>query len=102
VLHIARLVKKSTPSKNLTTEELIKQSDIWLNKIITIRPKIPRNLPPSNKYIPSKGSVDNTYTLWGWDRKCDEAYVSALWELGVNHRVSHLNKYLTLDLGKDS
>jgi hypothetical protein len=54
-----------------------------------------RNLPPSEKYIESKKSVDNTYTLWGWDRRCDEAYVTALWQMGLNQKVPSIYMLMT-------
>ena len=60
---------------------------MWFDKIIDIRQKIPRNLPPSEKYVNAKGAKDGTYTLWGWDRQCDLSYVSAIWELGMTKRV---------------
>jgi len=47
-----------------------------------------RQLPPSNKYVETKDTVDGTYTKWGWDRECDTAYTRAVWELGINQRVS--------------
>jgi hypothetical protein len=47
-----------------------------------------RLMPPSNKYVETKDDVDGTYTKWGWDRDCDTAYARAVWELGVNQRVS--------------
>ena len=50
---------------------------------------MPRNIPPSEKYVKTKGEIDGTYTLWGWDRQCDLAYVRAIWQKGLNQKVLH-------------
>jgi hypothetical protein len=92
-------VQYETP---FSREEIVHQADIWFNKIVTIRPSISRNLPPSEKYVKSKGAKDDTYTLWGWDRKCDLIYVQAIWELGLNQIVRtkslRISKYVAASL----
>ena len=50
---------------------------------------MPRNIPPSEKYVKTKGVKDGTYTLWGWDRQCDLAYVRQYGQKGLNQRVLH-------------
>ena len=87
VFRIGKLVRYNSrfPSM-LTTEQLVQQSDIWLNRVISMRESMSRNLPPGDKYVKSKGYTDGIYTLWGWDRKCDLAYVHAIWELGQNRK----------------
>ena len=88
VLRIGTLVKyKFRFFSMLTMEQLVQQSDIWLNRVISTRQSMPRNLPPSDKYVKSKGHTDGIYTLWGWDRQCDLAYANAIWQLGQNQKV---------------
>jgi len=95
MLRIGRMVRDCVQYETpFSLEEIVHQADIWFNKIITIRPSIPRNLPPSEKYVKSIGAKDDTYTLWGWDRKCDLTYVQAIWELGLNQ--------ITLDKSEDA
>lgn len=77
-------VGQKTP---FSEEQLISQSDIWFNRVIAIRETIARKIPPSDRYVKTKGNVDGTYTLWGWDRQCDLAYVRAIWEAGTNQKV---------------
>jgi hypothetical protein len=98
VLGIGRVVRDCVQYETpFTHEEIVHQAEIWFNKIITIRQSIPRNLPPSEKYVKSKGAKDDTYTLWGWDRKCDLTYVQAIWELGLNQIVSTKNCFVFLN-----
>ena len=88
MLQIGRLVRKSVGLKTpFSKEQLVRQADLWFHRIISTREKIPRNLPPSEKYVKTEGSKDGIYTLWGWDRQCDLSYVSAIWEAGMNKRV---------------
>jgi hypothetical protein len=88
VLHIGRIAQKSTRARTpYTSEQLLRQADIWFKRVIESRETMPRNLPPSEKYVQAKGAKDGTYTLWGWDRQCDVAYVSAIWETGINYKV---------------
>lgn len=88
VLQIGRIVRNSIDLRTpFSKEQLVRQADIWFSKIIDTREKIPRNLPPSEKYIKKEGAKDGIYTLWGWDRQCDLSYVSAIWEVGMDNKV---------------
>lgn len=101
VLQIGKLVRNFISLKTpFSKEQLVRQADIWFNKIIDTRQRIPRNLPPSESYVKNKGAKDGTYTLWGWDRQCDLSYVFAIWEMGMNKRVqSQPPRSLKLILG---
>ena len=69
MLQIGRLVRESIGLKTpFSKEQLVRQADLWFDRIISTREKIPRNLPPSEKYVKTEGSKDGIYTLWGWDR----------------------------------
>jgi hypothetical protein len=90
VFRIGRLLQSSfKDQKKFTRRQLINQSDIWLDRVITTRESMPRHVPPGKKYRKTKTSVDGTYTDWGWDRICDKTYVTAIWALSQNKRVSH-------------
>lgn len=92
MLQIGRIIRKSISLKTpFEKEQLVRQADIWLNRIISTRERIPRNLPPSEQYVKTKGAKEGTYTLWGWDRQCDLSYVSAIWEVGMNKKVHSLS-----------
>jgi hypothetical protein len=89
VLRIGTLVQEKFNNRSLfSIKQLLRQSDIWFNKVISIRETIPRNIPPSEKYVETKGNKDGTYTLWGWDRECDLAYVRAMWRKGISQEVT--------------
>ena len=80
-------MRENVHGSPFTRTQLIQQSNIWLNRVVSIRETMPRKLPPSDDYIKTEGHVDHTYTLWGWDRICDRAYVLAIWQLGKNQEV---------------
>ena len=85
---IGTVVRNSVDRKTpFTEEQLVHQADRWFNSVVAIRETIPRHIPPSDKYVKTKGDVDGTYTVWGWDRQCDLAYVRAIWASGVNKKV---------------
>ena len=89
VLRIGKLLRNPFPfGTPFTRRQLIEQSDIWFNRVITFRESMPRSIPPSENYVKAKGDKDGTYTLWGWDRQSDLAYVQAIWQKGLNQRVS--------------
>jgi hypothetical protein len=88
VLRIGRTLRSCIATDTpFTMHQLLQQAEIWFNRIVAIQEKIPRNLPPSNKYIGGKDGKDGAYTLWKWDRKCDATYACAIWELGMNQKV---------------
>jgi len=83
-LILRQFIEITTP---FTKEQLIHQSDLWFNKIISIREEMVLAIASDNKSQEEKREQDGTYTSWGWDRLCNQALVLAMWELGVNQKV---------------
>ena len=85
-----------------TKDQLLNQANVWFNKVIQARESMPRNFPvgsetPSPKMPDLVATTDDQYTPYGWDRVSDRAYVTAIWQLGVNQKVrSFKRRFLTL------
>lgn len=103
---IGKLVANPQRDVPFTKEELINQANLWFNKVIQVRESMPRNFPVGSnppRFVSSRPLVaptDDHYTPYGWDAVSDRAYISAIWQLGLNQKVGSLRrKLLTFDIG---